>query len=315
MSEMQKIGTSSLYVEKYRPQVIADIILPDNIRNLFNKFIEDGEINNVIFSSSAGRGKSTTAFALCKELNADTLYINGSVETSIDTLRYKVTQFAMTSSFGDGTKIVIIDECERLSNNAQDGMKALIEQTESNCRFILTTNNLSKIIDPIKSRCQLVDFNFNQKEMKNLIIAYFKRVCWILDQEKVKYDKKVLAEFVQKMYPDFRKTLNELQKFIKMNGEVSEAIFQNFDGTAFSNLIDEIKNKKFSNVRKLVSTIDSSTFYQEFYNKIDTLLSDQSKPVAVIILGKYAYESAISVAPEISLCACITEIMKECKFI
>jgi replication factor C small subunit len=220
----------------------------------------------------------------------------------------------MTSSFFDGKKVVIVDECERLSGNAQDGMKALIEQTEANCRFILTTNNLSKIIDPIKSRCQLVDFNFNQKEMKNLIIAYFKRVCWILDQEKVKYDKAVLAEFIQKLYPDFRKTLNELQKFVKMHNEVSIAIFQNLDGAVFGSLIEEIKNKKYNNVRKLVSQIDSSTFYQEFYNQIDELLVDQSKPEAILILGRYAYESALSIAPEISLCACITEIMKSCQF-
>lgn len=311
---MELIGKSTIWVEKYRPKTINDLIIPDNVKKLFNKFIEEQDIPNLLFASSAGRGKTSTAYALCDSIGADKLYINGSTENSIDTLRYKVTQFAMTSSFSDGGKVCIIDECERLSPAAQDGMKALIEQTESNCRFILTTNNISKIIDPIRSRCQMVDFNFNQSEMKVLIISYFKRLCWILDQEKIKYDRKVLAELVQKLYPDFRKTLNELQKFCKMYGEVTEAIFQTLDGAIFSNLIEEIRNKKFNNIVKLVSNIDPSIFYKEFYDNMDGIIEDQSKPTAVMILGRYSYETSLSIAPEISLCSCIVEIMKECQF-
>jgi len=209
---------------------------------------------------------------------------------------------------------IITHNCERLSPNAQDAMKALIEQTEANCRFILTTNNMSKIIDPIKSRCQLVDFNFNQSEMKKLIISYFKRMCWVLDQEGVSYDKKVLAEFVQQMYPDFRRTLNELQKFHKMHGNITDAIFRNLDGAKFDDLVIEIKNKKFNNVRKMITDIDPSTFYMEFYSRIDEFLVDNSKPTAIMILGRFSYESSLSVAPEISLCACVVELMRECEF-
>ena len=311
---MEIIGKSTLYCEKYRPQTIKDLILPNNLKTLFLKFLEDNDIPNLLFTSSAGRGKTSTAFSLCKDLDCDMLYVNGSVETSIDTLRYKVTQFAMTGSFHDGKKVVIIDECERLSPNAQDGMKALIEQTEANCRFILTTNNISKIIDPIKSRCQLVDFNFSQKETKDLIIAYFKRVCWILTEEKVKFDKKVVAEFIQKVYPDFRKILNELQKYVKMNGEVSEDIFNSLDGTQFTNLVTEIKGKKFNNIRKIVSNMDADSFYGTFYAQIDELLQDECKPNVIMTLGRFVYESSLSINKEITLCACIIELLRECKW-
>lgn len=311
---MELIGKSSLYCEKYRPQTIKDLIIPEKIKTLFLDCIEKQDIPNFLFASSAGRGKTSTAFALCKDIKCDSLYINGSVETSIDTLRYKVTQFAMTGSFFDAKKVVIIDECERLSPQAQDGMKALIEQTESNCRFILTTNNISKIIDPIKSRCQLVDFNFSQKETKNLIVAYFKRVCWILDREGIKYDKQMLAEFIQKIYPDFRRILNELQKFIKMYGEVNKDIFETLDGSQFTNLVAEMKAKKFSNIRKIVSNINPDDFYGTFYNQIDELLQDSCKPDVIMILGKYSYESSLSVNKEISLAACIIELLRSCQW-
>lgn len=311
---MEKIGTSSLYCEKYRPQTINDLIIPENLKKLFLQFVEDQDIPNLLFASSAGRGKTSTAFALCTDIDCDMLYINGSVENSIDTLRYKVTQFAMTGSFRDGKKVVIIDECERLSPQAQDGMKALIEQTEANCRFILTTNNISRIIDPIKSRCQLVDFNFSQKETKNLVIAYFKRVCWILDNEKIEFDKKVLAEFVQQIYPDFRRTLNELQKFIKMYGKVNEEIFNCLDGVQFASLVNEMKSKKFSNIRKIVANMDADSFYGNFYAEIDTLLQDECKPTVIMVLGRYAYETSLSVNKEVSLAACIVELLRECKW-
>lgn len=311
---MEKIGTSSLLTEKYRPKTIKDLIVPAGVKNLFNKYITDKDIPNLLFASTAGRGKTSTAYALCNDIGADMLYVNGSVETSIDTLRYKVTQFASTSSFSDGKKVVILDECERISQNGQDALKALMEQIEHNCRFILTTNNLSKIIDPIKSRCQLIDFNFSETEKKNLIIQYFKRICFILDNEKIKYDKQVLAQFTQDMYPDFRKTLNEIQKCRDMHGEISQAIFSNLEGSQFASLVEEIKNKKFMAVRKIISDMDAESFYQTFYDQIDDLLEPNCMPNIVMILGQYAYETSLSVAKEVTLAACCTAIMKDAKF-
>lgn len=312
---MEKIGDSSLWEIKYRPQTVKDLIVPENIKNLLQTYVNEGDIPNILFSSTAGRGKTSSAFALCNDIKADVMYINGSVENSIDTLRYKVMQFATTSSFADNGKVVIIDECERLSAPAQDGMKAMIEQTESNCRFILTTNNISKLIEPIISRCRVIDYNFSSEVKKNLIIDYFKRVCWILDNEKVKYDKKIIADLVQKFYPDFRKVINRIQNFSKMhNGNIADNQIIDGAATDLSQLFDEIKNKKFNNIRKMISNIDYNLFYTEFYKQLDDLLVDQSKPTAIMILGRYVYESSLSISPEISLCACITEIMKECQF-
>jgi DNA polymerase III delta prime subunit len=311
---MDFIGSSSIWEHKFRPKTVNDLILPANIRKLFNSYVSRNDIPQLLFSSTAGRGKTSSAYALCHDLKSDMMYINGSIDNSIDTLRFKVTQYAMTSSFNEGKKICIIDECERLSPSAQDGMKGLMDQTESNCRFILTTNNVSKIIDPIISRGTHISFNFSPEETKNLIIAYFKRMCYVLDTEKVKYDKKIVAEFVQEMYPDFRKTIGDLQKCYNMFGEINNNIFKNIDGTQFTSLVEELKNKKFNSVRKIISEIDAETFYQTFYDQIDDLLDPTCMPTIVMILGQFAYESSLSISKEITLAACCTAIMKEARF-
>jgi replication factor C small subunit len=307
---MESYGQSSLWVERYRPKTVNDLILPDSIKNFFNQLIKDKSICNLLFHGPAGQGKTASAYAIAKDIGADVLYINGSIDTSIDIVRYKVQSFAMTSSLSDSEKICILDESDRLSANAQDSLKSLIESTEKNCRFIFTTNNLSKIIDPIKSRCQVINFNFPQKDTKNLIINYFKRICWILDNEKISYDKKVVAEFIQKSYPDFRKMLNELQKYAKMHNKIDESIYATVDGSILSSLVEELKAKKFNNVRKLATEIDSASFYGDFYKQIDSLLEDKCKPDVITILGQYAYESALSVNPEITLVSCLVQLMK-----
>lgn len=311
---MELIGTSSLWEHKYRPQTVNDLIIPQNIKSLFLQYIKDKDIPQLLFSSTAGRGKTSSALALCSDLGADLMYLNGSIDNSIDMLRYKVSQFAMTSSFGDGGKVCIIDECERLSSAAQDGMKGLMDVSEGNCRFILTTNNISKIIDPIVSRGTHINFNFSPAETKNMIVTYFKRMCYVLDTEKVKYDKKVLAEYVQEMYPDFRKTIGGLQKCYKMNGEIDSNIFKNIEGSSFNSLIEEMKNKKFNNVRKIISDIDCDTFYSTFYKQIDDILDPTCMPNIIMILGQYTYESALSVSREVTLAACCTAIMREAKW-
>lgn len=311
---MEKIGSSSLWVEKYRPKTIKDLILPDNIKSLFEKFVKDGDIPNLIFTGSAGRGKTSTAYALARDIGMDELYINASMETGIDTLRSKVTNFAMTSSLVDAKKLVIADEFERTSAQGQDATKGLIEATEANCRFIFTTNNLSKIIDPIKSRCQLVDFNFSPKETKNMIVSMFKRVCWILDNEKVKYDKKVLAEFVQSTYPDFRKTLNELQKYVKMHDEIDDKIFLSSDQSVMGNLIEELKARKFNNIRKIATSLDPDQFYGDFYKQIEEYLDNSCKPTIILLLSQYVYESSLSVNKEITLMGFLVSLMKEAKW-
>jgi DNA polymerase III delta prime subunit len=210
----------------------------------------------------------------------------------------------------DSQKVVFLDEADRLKPEVQDGLKGLIEQTQANCRFIFTTNNISKIIEPIKSRCQFVDFNFSQSDTQELMITYFKRMCWILENEGVEFEKKALAEFVKLKYPDFRKILNELQKYVKMHGKVDEAVLRMADGTLLKDLIEELKNKKFNTVRKLASELDPDAFYGNFYDQIDTHLQDSCKADVIIILAKYAYETALSVNGELSVVACLVELMR-----
>ena len=311
---MEIVGSSSLYVEKYRPRCINDLILPETTKAFLKQITADKEIPNMILSGTAGKGKTSAAYAICNDIDADVLYINASLETGVDTLRYKVMQFATTSSFSDGKKIVILDEFDRTSPQGQDASKGLIEQCEANCRFIITTNNFGKIIDPIKSRCQHIDFNFGQKETKNLVVAYFKRICWILDQEKVKYDKAVMAEFVQKLYPDFRKILNELQKFVKMHGSISADIFSTMDETIMGSLVTELKNKKFNAVRKIATDMDPDTFYGEFYSQIDHLLEPKCLPNIILTLGKYAYESSLTINKELTLVSCLIELMRDAQW-
>ena len=310
---MEIKSDSSIWEHRYRPCSVKDVILPARIKTLFDKYISDGDIPQLLFSSTAGRGKTSSAYALCGDLEADKMYINGSIDTSVDTLRYQVTQFASTSSFSDGKKICIIDECERLSANAQDGLKGIMDKTESNCRFILTTNNLSKIIDPIKSRGVHINFNFSKEEMKALIIAYFKRMCFVLDTEKIPYDKKVVAEYVQAKYPDFRSTILGLQTASQMYGKIDENIFKSID-TMFSSLVQEMREKKYTNVRKIITDIDPDSFYQTFYDELDNLIEPTCIPNIVVLLGKAVVESATTTSKEITLASTVTELMREIKW-
>jgi DNA polymerase III delta prime subunit len=310
---MEKIGKSSLWEHKYAPTTVKDLILPSKVRTLFESFIKDGEVDSMLLSGTAGLGKTSSAIALVNDLGADLLFINGSLETGIDVIRYKVQQFATTGSFSDGKKIVVIDEIDRMVA-AQDALKTLQEQTEANCRFIFTTNNLHKVIPPIKSRIKHISFNFSPTEKKNLVMAYFKRLCFILDSEKIAYDKKVLADYTMQMFPDFRQTIVRLQMCAKMNGQINDQIFNISDEALFDNLIEEMKAKKFNSVRKIIGELDPDAFYLTFYDQIDTLVEPACMPNLIMTLGRFAYESALSVAKEVTLAACCTEIMKEAKF-
>ena len=198
---------------------------------------------------------------------------------------------------------------------AQDGLKSLSETTESNCRFIFTTNNLHKVIDPIKSRNKHISFNFPQAEKKNIVTAYFKRLCFILDNEKVKYDKALLAEYTLGMFPDFRQTIIRLQLCYKMHGEINKEIFNVTDDSMFKNLVQEMKEKKFNSVRKIIVDIDPDSFYSTFYEQLDGLVEPSCMPNLIMTLGRFAYESSLSVAKEVTLAACVTEVMRDAKWL
>ena len=307
---MEIIGNSSLWVEKYRPQTVDDIILPAKYKTLIKNIILKGDIPNLLFSGSAGLGKSTLALVLGKALKADVLFINASMENSADTLRYKVNSFAMTSSFSDGKKIVILDEFERMTSQAQDMAKGIFEMTESNCRFILTTNNLSKIIDPIQSRTQLINFNFTQTDTQEIIVQYFKRCQFILDTEKITYDKKILADFIKKIYPDFRKIINELQKASNMFGCIDESVYKVMDDAIVTDLIKEMKNKKFFAVQTLVGKMDADQFFKIFYEQIVEHIKPESIPDIVLILAEGGFRITQCIDKELQVVASAVQIMK-----
>jgi len=312
---MKEISKSSLWVERYRPKCFEDLIIPEHLKTFTSQIKKDGDVSNLIFSGPAGTGKTSLAKSIANELKADVLHMNCSLDNSINDIRYKVQSFATSVSlFSDGKKIAILDEFERLSQQAQDSLKALIEDTEETCRFFFITNNLQKVIPPLISRTQGFIFGSEEAEKKNLVVSMFKRTQFILDNEGIPYNKKVLAEFVAKTYPDFRKTLNELQKFAKSYGEITEDIFNVTDEKLLNDLVSELKAKKFGNIRKIASNIDCNSFYTSFYTDLDEYLDRSCIPDTVVMLAEYCYRDAISTDREINLVAFLVEFTKIAKW-
>lgn len=307
---MQKQSDAFLFVEKYRPQKIDDCILPSAVKTELKAYIASGEITNMIFAGSAGVGKTSLAKAIAAELGADVLYINMSNETGIDVVRNQIVQFASTASFEGNLKIIIGDECERLSQNAQDSLKATIESFHKNARFVFTTNNINKVIDPIKSRCNIFDFKIPEDEKKDLLAQMMKRCVEILRLEKIDFDAKAIVALVQKNFPDFRKTLNELQRY-STYGKIDAGILVS-EATSFDELIASMKAKKFADVRKWIARnadVDSSALYRYFYDNLTTLFVGKSIPNIILILAQYQHYAASVVDQEINNIACMVEIM------
>lgn len=312
---MEIIGTSTLFTEKYRPQTIADYITTPEISKVLTAIQKTGDIPNLLlYSRSPGTGKTTFANVVAKTLDCDLLYINASLETSIENIRYNVTQFTMTSSLMGGKKLVVLDEAERLSGPAQEALKVLIEQTESNARFILCTNNMQRIVPPVISRCQVVSFEHSEKDIQGLMVQYFKRLQFVLSNEGIEYDKAVLAELVKKLFPDMRKCLNELQKYNKMHGKIDEKIFGDLTDSKTTDLITKMKARKFADIREACSNIDPSQFFIEFYGQITDYLQPECIPNIILIIARYANMHCLTVDTEINLCACIVEVMQEAKW-
>lgn len=307
---MQKQSDAFLFVEKYRPQKIDDCILPSAVKTELKAYIASGEITNMIFAGSAGVGKTSLAKAIAAELGADVLYINMSNETGIDVVRNQIVQFASTASFEGNLKIIIGDECERLSQNAQDSLKATIESFHKNARFVFTTNNINKVIDPIKSRCNIFDFKIPEDEKKDLLAQMMKRCVEILRLEKIDFDTKAIVALVQKNFPDFRKTLNELQRY-STYGKIDAGILVS-EATSFDELVVSMKAKKFADVRKWIARnadVDSSALYRYFYDNLTTLFVGKSIPNIILILAQYQHYAASVVDQEINNIACMVEIM------
>ena len=309
-----------LWVEKYRPRKISECILTEDLKNTFTKFLSQKEIPNLLLSGTAGTGKTTVARALCEELGADYIIINGSDEgRHIDTLRTTIKNFASTVSLDESNthKVVIIDEADYMNaDSVQPALRNFIETFYKNCRFIFTCNFRNKIIPALHSRCTVIDFAIKNGQKVKTAQALLKRLGKILEQEEVKYDNKVLAELIQKHYPDFRRTINELQRY-SVRGEIDSGILFSLSEANTKELIKILKEKRFNDMRKwVINNLDKepSSLFSTIYSVLYANLEGNSVPQAVLIIAGYQYKSAFVADQEINMVACLTEIMANCKF-
>jgi len=306
-----------LWVEKYRPQKIDDCVLPQALKNTFRQYVEQGELPNFLFTGSAGVGKTTIAKALCNEIGAEFMMINGSEESGIDTLRTKIKGFASTISLTDAKKVVILDEADYLNaNSTQPALRGFIEEFANNCRFILTCNFKNRIIEPIHSRCAVVEFKIDSKDKQEIAATFFKRAVTILKQEQIEFDPKVVAELITKHFPDYRRILNELQRY-SVSGKIDSGILVNMSEESFKGLIKLLKEKDFTEVRKWVSKnsdSDTTSLFRELYDSAATTIEPNSVPQLVLILADYQYKAAFVADHELNIMAALTEIMAQCKF-
>mgnify|MGYP000099414135 FL=1 len=301
-----------LWVEKYRPPRIADCVLPQSLRDTFSQLVETGELPNMIFSGGPGVGKTTAARALCSELNLDYLLINGSEEGNIETLRGRIKQFASTVSLQGGYKVVILDEADYLNpQSTQPALRAFIEEFSKNCRFILTCNFKNRIIEPLHSRCSVYEFAIPNDEKPKIAAGFFKRLNQILEDENVEYDSKTLATLVEKYFPDWRRVLNECQRY-SVSGRIDPGILVNLADENVKNLMTYLKDKDFGKMRRWVAdNIDTepAAIFRKIYDSMADYLKPESVPQIVLILAQYQYYNAFVADHELNMVACMTEIM------
>ena len=308
-----------IWVEKYRPKTIDECILPENIKKTFREFLNKGEIPNMLLAGPPGVGKTTVAKALCNELEVDFYVINGSDEGRfLDTVRNNAKNFASTVSLASEAKhkVIIIDEADNTGNDVQLLLRAFIEEFAGNCRFIFTCNYKNKILEPLHSRCAVVEFGIRGKEKQTIAAEFFKRLNYILEQEKIEADKKVLVQLINKHFPDWRRVLNECQRY-SVGGKIDSGILASFSDVAVNELIKNLKEKNFSEVRKWVNSNmdnDITVLLRRIYDNLYESLVPATIPAAVLVLAKYQYQAAFVADQEINMLACLTEIMVECEF-
>ena len=308
-----------IWVEKYRPKTIDDCILPQSIKNTFKDFVKSGQIPNMLLSGPPGIGKTTVAKALCHELGVDYYVINGSDEGRfLDTVRNNAKNFASTVSLSSDAKhkIIIIDEADNTGNDVQLLLRAFIEEFSNNCRFIFTCNYKNKIIEPLHSRCSVIDFGIKGKEKAEVAHTFFKRLNNILEAEGCDADKKVLAELINKHFPDWRRVLNECQRY-SISGKIDSGILVHFSEVKVNDLLKNLKEKNFPEVRKwVVDNLDNdpSVLLRHVYDALFDALENPSVAAAVLIIARYQYQIAFVADQEINLLAALTEIMLECEF-
>lgn len=306
-----------LWVEKYRPRSIDSAILPSTLKTTFQQFVDQKNVPNLLLTGRAGIGKTTVARAMLEQLQCDYIIINGSMNGNIDTLRNEIKDFASSISFSGGRKYVILDEADYLNpNSTQPALRNFMEEYSKNCGFIMTCNFKNKIIEPLHSRCSVVEFKIDKEDKPKMASQFYKRVCNILDQESVQYDQKAVIEVITKFFPDWRRVLNELQRY-SATGKIDSGILVNFSEENLKGLVELLKAKNFSEVRKWVAEnndLDQAVFFRKLYDTASQYLKPNSIPQLVITLADYQYKAAFVADHEINILACLTEIMAEGEF-
>jgi DNA polymerase III delta prime subunit len=306
-----------LWTEAHRPKTIEECILPERLKKPFQEYVNSEKIPHLLLSGGAGVGKTTVAKAMCNQIGADYIMINGSDESGIDVFRTKIKDFASSMSFTGGRKVIIIDEADYLNpNSTQPALRNAMEEFASNCSFIFTCNFKNRIIDPLHSRCAVVDFTLKNDEKSKMAAQFFKRIQSILQSENVEYEDKVIAELIKKHFPDFRRILNELQRYSQF-GKIDVGILAQIGDISIAEITKHLKNKDFGAIRKWVATadFDAATLYRKLYDSLYDVLQPQSIPQAVIILADYQYKQAFVADAEINTVACLTELMVSVEFI
>lgn len=305
-----------LWTEKHRPKRIEDCILPERLKKPFQEYVNQSNIPNLLLAGGAGVGKTTVAKAMCEEIGCDYMVINGSDDRNIDTFRTTIKNYASSMSLSGGRKVVIIDEADYLNaNSTQPALRNAIEEFAANCSFIFTCNYKSKIIQPLHSRCAVIDFGLKADEKASMASQFFKRIQGILQTEEVEYDDKVIAEVIKKHFPDFRRVLNELQRYSQF-GKIDVGVLSQIENVQIDEVIKYIKAKDFSSIRKWVATagLDSNVVFRQIYDALYEVMKPHSIPQAVLIIADYQYKSAFVADPEINLVACLTELMANCEY-
>tara|TARA_B100001094_G_scaffold281129_1_gene292398 strand:- start:1443 stop:2393 length:951 start_codon:yes stop_codon:yes gene_type:complete len=312
-----KLMNEFLWVEKYRPKTVDDCILSADLHKTFSEIVKAGEIQNMLFTGTAGVGKTTIAKALANKLDLDYIIINGSEEGNIDTLRNKIKQFASSVSLQGGHKLVILDEADYLNpQSTQPALRGFIEEFSENCRFILTCNFKNRIIEPLHSRCSVIEFALPRKEKEKLASAFMNRLMYILGEEKIEYDKEVLVEFIIKHFPDFRRIINELQRYA-VGGRIDSGILVNVSDVSIDTLVNHLKIKNFKGMRKWVVEnidIEPTAIFRKLYDNMNDYVDPQSIPQLVLILADYQYKDSFVADHELNMVACLTEVMAGVNF-
>jgi DNA polymerase III delta prime subunit len=307
-----------LWVEKFRPKRVADCILPASLKDTFQAFIDQKSIPNLILSGTSGVGKTTVAKAMLEELDCDYITINASLYGNIDTLRNEILNFVSSVSLSGGRKYVILDEADYLNaNTTQPALRNFMEEFSKNAGFIFTCNFKNRIIEALHSRCATIDFTMTKAEKPKMAALFFKRACSILSSEGVEFEQPVVAELVQKYFPDWRRVLNELQRY-SVNGKIDTGILAVVRDVSLTNLVEMLKGKKYTEVRRWVSDNldnDQTSLYRRFYDQAAAVMTPDSIPALILLLGKYQYQAAFAADAEINTMAFLTEVLVECTFI